>query len=169
MPDKAKINRTIRSPVVVSAWISGSFTLIAALVALAAFLFTSELKSPPKPSPTPTPATISFTGTVGLNLDTNPPTVGPTTTSALTFTMVNNAVYATAKIPSSLAYIADDTNSPPLLSACQTAIASHPTLVVTMQNNKWVCVRTVAGATKAVHVTTINSLNVEIQIFALRG
>lgn len=148
------------------------FALIGAvasvIAALFAFFVTFVLSPSQKPSPTPTPSVLSFAETVGLNLDTNPPTVGPPTISSLTVTEANRTVDFTAKLPSSLAYITNDTSNPPSLSACQRAIAGNPTLSANIQDNGWVCVRTAQGATKAIRIVSINPSNTEIEVYELK-
>jgi hypothetical protein len=163
MPEM-QVDRSIRWT-----WISAATTLVALGVALAGFFFTSSLKPSPKPSPTITPVAFSVTGALGVNLDTNPPTFGPPSTSSLTVAEAKNTANFVAKLPSSLAYITDDTSSPPSLSACEAVIAERPTLNVSVQDNGWVCIRTVAGATKAIHVIAINPPNIEMQAYALKN
>ena len=144
------------------------------ILALCGFLLSSQVDrffpvSPvsPKPRPIPTSEILSFTGTIGVNPDTNPLTIGPPSVSSLTVASAYNVVDFTARIPSSLAYIANDTGSPPSLSACQVAIATGPTPIASIPDEGWICIRTAAGATKAIRVAAINPANTELEVFTL--
>ena len=144
------------------------------ILALCGFLLSSQVDrffpvSPvlPKPHTIPTSETLFFTGTIGVNPDTNPLTIGPPSASTLTVAEAYNVIDFTVKIPSSLGYIADDTSSPPSLSACQVAIATGPTPIASIQDEGWICIRTAAGATKAIRIAAINPANTELEIFTL--
>jgi hypothetical protein len=147
---------------IIAAAIGAVATVAAALVA---FFLSSNL---PKATSTPSAyASLSFTGTVGINFDTNPPTVGSGSSSSFTATNNINNVDLTAKLPASLADINNNTANPPSLNACQTSIAHGSTLRLTVNAGNWACVRTTEGATKAIRVTNVTSSSAGMQVYVL--
>jgi hypothetical protein len=155
-----------------SPWIWATTALITAVVTLVTFLFSSRLIFQPtntKPTATPTTSSpsatsstsgglrfsgvLSVSGPAGLNLDTLPPAVGTTSSSTISVAATSQAANFQAELPSSLALVR--TGQVPTLNACLALISQQPSLMVSVPNGGWLCVRTAKGATGIIHIASI--------------
>lgn len=136
-----------------AAYIGAAASIIAALVGfLVPFLF------PQQPNqPTIVTDDVSFSQAIGVNLDTNPITLGPPSNLPLALAVGKNSVTLTTSLPLSLAQSSDTSTNPPSLNECQQVISAAPVLKITTQKHEWVCVRTEKGSTQAIWIKNIVS------------